>query len=90
LPFFSKFALAQLRDTADTCLVASTSSHKPTLAQKRKLPKIVFECEPEFRRQVDIALAEKQMSIREAGRIAFSRYLKIQLPGASPDSTAVA
>lgn len=63
--------------------MASTSA-KSTLSQKRKTPKIVFECDASFRREVDIALAQKQMSIKEAGRIAFSRFLKIQ---ASPSES---
>jgi hypothetical protein len=56
---------------------------------KKAIPeRIAFEVDSRFKQAVSIALAEHRISLKEAGRIAFARYLKISLPEESVRVTA--
>ena len=61
-----------------TCALRSFQDHMATLPQIEKQAVISFRCDADFKKAVDRALIDKEMSLQEAGTEAFARFLKLE------------
>jgi hypothetical protein len=62
-------------------------THKSTLTQKQKFARVGFQCESEFKMRIDVALAQRQLTFKDAATEALAKFLKIA-PPQSPEVAA--